>query len=86
MLAAARRQKWIDQSQNVTLFIASPDMKTLSHMYRRATTYYLRSLVASTIEKSTVGAKKELRGVVAGKSGPAEPEGCESCQQAQGAC
>lgn len=65
--AAARRQKWIDQSQSVNLFIATPDLKTLSHMYRAAwssglkTTYYLRSLAASNIEKSTVSAKKEVR-------------------------
>ncbi|MDQ8182440.1 ribonucleoside-diphosphate reductase subunit alpha [Pelagicoccus sp. SDUM812005] len=86
VLAAARRQKWIDQSQSVNLFIASPDMKTLSHMYRAAwrhglkTTYYLRSLGASTIEKATVGAKKEVRGIVGGKATAAEPEVCESCQ------
>ena len=65
--AAARRQKWIDQSQSVNLFIAKPELKTLSHMYRAAwssglkTTYYLRSLAASNIEKSTVSAKKEVR-------------------------
>ncbi len=63
--AAARRQKWIDQSQSVNLFLASPDMKTLSHMYRHAwrtglkTTYYLRTLQASDIEKATVQVKKE---------------------------
>jgi ribonucleoside-diphosphate reductase alpha chain len=34
--AAARRQKWIDQSQSVNLWIATPDLKTLSHMYRAA--------------------------------------------------
>lgn len=67
--AAARRQKWIDQSQSVNLFLAKPDMKTLSHMYRAAwhkglkTTYYLRSLSASNIEKATVSVKKEVRGV-----------------------
>ena len=65
--AAARRQKWIDQAQSVNLFIAVPDLKTLSHMYRDAwhqglkTTYYLRSLGASAIEKSTVSKKKEVR-------------------------
>lgn len=69
--AAARRQKWIDQSQSVNLFLATPDLKTLSHMYRAAwkkglkTTYYLRTLGASNIEKATVKAKKEMRGVVA---------------------
>lgn len=58
--AAARRQKWIDQSQSLNLFLASPDLKTMSHMYRRAwrvglkTTYYLRTMGASSIEKATV--------------------------------
>ena len=88
VLAAARRQKWIDQAQSVNLFLATPDMKTLSHMYRAAwkhglkTTYYLRTLGASNIEKATVGAKKDLRGVVATsqKQTPEEPEVCESCQ------
>jgi ribonucleoside-diphosphate reductase alpha chain len=68
--AAARRQKWIDQSQSVNLWLKTPDLKTLSHMYRQAwhtglkTTYYLRTLGASNIEKATVGVKKEMRGAV----------------------
>jgi ribonucleoside-diphosphate reductase alpha chain len=67
--AAARRQKWIDQSQSVNLWLKTPDLKTLSHMYRHAwhaglkTTYYLRTLGASNIEKATVAVKKEVRGV-----------------------
>jgi ribonucleoside-diphosphate reductase alpha chain len=66
--AAARRQKWIDQAQSVNLWIKTPDLKTLSHMYRHAwhaglkTTYYLRGLGASNIEKATVQVKKEMRG------------------------
>ncbi len=66
--AAARRQKWIDQSQSVNLWLKSPDLKVLSHMYRSAwhaglkTTYYLRTLGASNIEKSTVHVKKDVRG------------------------
>ncbi len=66
--AAARRQKWIDQSQSVNLWLKSPDLKVLSHMYRHAwhaglkTTYYLRTLGASNIEKATVSVKKEVRG------------------------
>jgi ribonucleoside-diphosphate reductase alpha chain len=66
--AAARRQKWIDQSQSVNLWIKTPDLKTLSHMYRYAwhaglkTTYYLRGLGASNIEKATVQVKKTMRG------------------------
>ncbi len=68
--AAARRQKWIDQSQSVNLWIKTPDLKTLSHMYRHAwhvglkTTYYLRSLGASNIEKATIAVKKETRGAI----------------------
>ena len=68
--AAARRQKWIDQSQSVNLWLATADMKTMSHMYRHAwraglkTTYYLRSLGASGIEKASVATKKEVRGVI----------------------
>jgi len=71
--AAARRQKWIDQSQSVNLFLAQPDMKTLSHMYRRSwskglkTTYYLRTLQASNVEKATVDNKKQTRGAMAGE-------------------
>ena len=74
--AAARRQKWIDQSQSVNLWLKTPDLKTLSHMYRHAwhtglkTTYYLRTLGASNIEKATVAVKKEVRGT-AGDAGRA---------------
>ncbi len=65
--AAARRQKWIDQAQSLNLFLPTPDLKMLSHMYQYAwrtglkTTYYLRTLGASNIEKATVekAAKKE---------------------------
>ena len=99
--AAARRQKWIDQSQSVNLFLATPDMKTLSHMYRRAwdkglkTTYYLRTLQASNIEKATIDVKKEVRGsmgVAPAKTYSAEEKNacsldamlnggtCEACQ------
>ena len=68
--AASRRQKWIDQSQSVNLFLPEPNIKVLSHMYRDAwhkglkTTYYLRTLGASNIEKATVSVKKEMRGRV----------------------
>lgn len=68
--AAARRQKWIDQSQSVNLFFADNDIRPLSHMYRAAwrkglkTTYYLRTRGASNIEKATAEVEKELRGAV----------------------
>ena len=86
--AAARRQKWIDQSQSVNLFLAKPDLKTLSHMYRAAwhqglkTTYYLRTLGASNIEKATVCVEKEKRGVVAEHSTAKKQEVKEAERQA----
>ncbi len=76
--AAARRQKWIDQSQSVNLFLADPNMKTLSHMYRLAwrrglkTTYYLRTMGATGIEKATVENNREMRGVVSGAGASAD--------------
>ena len=83
--AAARRQKWIDQSQSVNLFIGEPDMRVVSKMYRRAwhtglkTTYYLRTLGASSIEGPTTNVKKELRGVVAGPTQEFTPEQKAAC-------
>lgn len=80
--AAARRQKWIDQAQSLNLYVASPSGKKLDRLYRLAwlrglkTTYYLRTLGATAMEKS----------------GPAEPyqssvpvcsiddPDCEACQ------
>ncbi len=73
--AGARRQKWIDQSQSLNLFLGQADLKTLSHMYRHAwrtglkTTYYLRTLGASNIEKATVAVKKQVREGVANTGG-----------------
>ncbi len=58
--AAGRRQKWIDQSQSLNLYIAGASGKKLDVTYRMAwlrglkTTYYLRALAATTTEKSTV--------------------------------
>ena len=90
--AAARRQKWIDQSQSVNLFLAEPDMKTLSHMYRHAwhtglkTTYYLRTLQASNIEKSTIDVKQGKKQYTAAEKNACSIEAmmngeeCEACQ------
>lgn len=56
---ASRRQKWIDMGQSLNLYIAEPSGKKLHDMYMLAwkkglkTTYYLRSLGATQIEKST---------------------------------
>ncbi|MEO5667519.1 MAG: ribonucleoside-diphosphate reductase subunit alpha [Bdellovibrionota bacterium] len=63
--AGARRQKWIDQGQSLNLYMAAPSGKKLDDMYRLAwkkglkTTYYLRSLGATSIEKSTINTKGE---------------------------
>lgn len=57
---AARRQKWIDQGQSLNLYLAEPSGRKLHDMYLLAwekglkTTYYLRTLAATQVEKSTV--------------------------------
>ena len=90
--AAARRQKWIDQSQSVNLFLAQPDIKTLSHMYREAwhkglkTTYYLRTLGASNIEKATTSVKKEVRGRAGQSTAPAAEPKQEFTEAQKQAC
>ena len=59
--AAAYRAKWIDQSQSLNIFFGGSSGKELSDIYLYAwelglkTTYYLRTLSASQVEKSTVG-------------------------------
>ncbi len=58
--AAAYRGKWIDQSQSVNIFFKGSSGKEISDIYFYAwemglkTTYYLRTLAASQVEKSTV--------------------------------
>ena len=58
--AASRRQKWIDQSESLNLYMAEPSGKKLDTLYKLAwihglkTTYYLRALGASHVEKSTM--------------------------------
>lgn len=57
---AARRQKWIDQGQSLNLYLAEPSGRKLHEMYLLAwskglkTTYYLRTLAATQVEKSTL--------------------------------
>lgn len=61
---ASRRQKWIDMGQSLNLYLAEPSGKKLHDMYFLAwkkglkTTYYLRSLGATHIEKSTTDINK----------------------------
>jgi ribonucleoside-diphosphate reductase alpha chain len=60
----AHRAKWIDQSQSHNVFMRGTSGKMLNQIYMAAwemglkTTYYLRTLGASQIEKSTLDAKK----------------------------
>lgn len=57
---AAHRGKWIDQSQSLNIFFRGTSGKLLQDVYFSAwalglkTTYYLRTLAASQVEKSTV--------------------------------
>jgi ribonucleoside-diphosphate reductase alpha chain len=64
---ASRRQKWIDMGQSLNLYLSAPNGKKLNDMYMLAwikglkTTYYLRTLAATQIEKSTLDVNR--RGV-----------------------
>ena len=99
--AASRRQKWIDQGQSLNLYIGNADGKKLDITYRMAwysglkTTYYLRSIGATSTEKSTVqqgklnavsSAQTETAPQELGAAAPVptaasmeEPD-CEACQ------
>lgn len=74
----AYRGKWLDQSQSFNVFVSGVSGKQLSDLYIYAwrmglkTTYYLRSLAISQVEKSTVNAaemgathKREFAGAIA---------------------
>src|SRR5699024_3322736 len=58
--AASRRQKWLDQAQSLNLYMAEPSGRKLDELYKLAwkrglkTTYYLRSVSATHVEKSTI--------------------------------
>ena len=60
--AASRRQKWIDQAQSLNIYMAGASGKKLDEAYKLAwirglkTTYYLRTMSATHVEKSTVSA------------------------------
>lgn len=98
----ARRQKWIDMGQSLNLYLAEPSGKKLHQMYMLGwekglkTQYYLRSLGATQIEKSTVDVNKRglqprwMKNKSASNNIVVEREdkpkvcnlgeGCESCQ------
>jgi len=76
---AAARAPYVDQSQSLNLFMASPEIGKLSSMYAYAwrkglkTTYYLRSRPATAIAKATVATNLIKLDVE-------NPEICEACQ------
>jgi ribonucleoside-diphosphate reductase alpha chain len=87
---AARRQKWIDQSQSLNIYMAGASGKKLDETYKLAwirglkTTYYLRALGATHAEKSTSKAG-ELNAVPMENPEPAkmcaiDKPDCEACQ------
>ena len=90
--AGARRQKWIDQAQSLNLYIDEPSGKKLDIVYRMAwllglkTTYYLRSLGATTNEKNATTGSSEGEATATPQPAPVpkacsidDPD-CEACQ------
>ncbi len=79
---AAARGAWIDQSQSLNLFMATPNLGALSSMYMYAwkkglkTTYYLRSRPATRIAQTTVAGAP----VQAAACSLENPGHCEACQ------
>ena len=78
--AASRRQKWLDQGQSLNLYLQEPNGSKLDALYRLAwkrglkTTYYLRCLGASHVEKSTLSRLDGKLNAVCNE------EICEVCQ------
>ncbi len=91
---AAERTAYLDQSQSLNLFLASPTIGKLSSMYAYAwkaglkTTYYLRSRPATRIARAASGTGAAPAAVPAAPAPDAEavacslenPESCEACQ------
>lgn len=85
--AASRRQKWIDQGQSLNLYMSEPSGSKLDNLYKLAwvrglkTTYYLRSMGATHMEKNTENTSTPMA------SNADEPKvcsildpDCEACQ------
>jgi ribonucleoside-diphosphate reductase alpha chain len=76
---AAARGPYLDQSQSLNLFMASPTIGKLSSMYAYAwqkglkTTYYLRSRPATRIRQTTTTDTSDVACSLE------NPESCESC-------
>ena len=80
--AASRRQKWLDQAQSLNLYLSEPNGKALDSLYKLAwvrglkTTYYLRTLGATHVEKSSAHAVSSD----APKLCSIDDPDCEACQ------
>jgi ribonucleoside-diphosphate reductase alpha chain len=89
---AAARGPFVDQSQSLNLFLASPTIGKLSSMYLYAwkaglkTTYYLRSRPATRIQQATISAvpagavRASIEDAAALACSLENPESCEACQ------
>ncbi len=83
--AASRRQKWIDQGQSLNLYMAEPSGKKLDNLYKLAwvrglkTTYYLRSLGATHMEKSATSSAQPEPVEEPKVCSILDPD-CEACQ------
>lgn len=95
---AARRQKWIDMGQSLNLYVAETSGKRLNEIYLTAwrmglkTTYYLRTLAATQIEKSTLDINRfgvqprwmrnrsESASVLSDNVCPIDDPSCEACE------
>ena len=88
--AASRRQKWIDQGQSLNLYMVEPSGKKLDSLYKLAwvrglkTTYYLRSIGATHVEKSVDSSSNQTPVAQVGSAAPKacsilEPD-CDACQ------
>jgi ribonucleoside-diphosphate reductase alpha chain len=86
--AASRRQKWIDQGQSLNIYMGGASGKKLDDTYKLAwlrglkTTYYLRTMAATHVEKSTV-ASGQLNSVSSG-GGVNGTDAAAAAQEADG--
>jgi len=87
--AASRRQKWLHQAQSLNLYMSEASGKRLDRLYKLAwvrglkTTYYLRSLGATQVEKNDGGAIDSTNTVNRGNEPKVcsilDPD-CDACQ------
>ncbi|MEE9328482.1 MAG: ribonucleoside-diphosphate reductase subunit alpha [Cocleimonas sp.] len=93
--AGSRRQKWLDQGQSLNLYMKEPSGVKLDNLYKLAwvrglkTTYYLRSMGATAMEKSQESSSNTSENIPeapqqVGSAAPAacsilDPD-CDACQ------